>query len=53
MQTPGRISPFKCDHCDQFVKYIYPKTCLVELVDAPAIPIVWHYGKQRQAITKN
>lgn len=42
-----------CDFCDRFVKWVYPKTCLVVLIDALTVPIVRHCGKQQLEVTKN
>lgn len=39
--------------CDEFVKYIYPRARLVELVDALTVPTALHHGKQQSAITTN
>lgn len=42
----------RCDFCNQFVECIYPKTRLMELIDASTILIAQHYGKQQSIVTK-
>lgn len=41
------------DFRNQFAKCIYPKTRLVDLIDAWTVPFARHYGKQRSATTTN
>lgn len=52
-ERPAIPAILRCDFCDQFVKCIYTKARLVELIDASTVPIYRHYGKQPLAATKN
>lgn len=52
-KRPAVEAILECDSCDRFKERIDPGTCLVELNDASAIPIVRYYGKQRSAVTMN